>query len=305
MILSRLEHKPPHRFTDSPKQYMKVIILGHGNIGRAAEEAIKKAPDMELGGIYHHDDNLDTIQADVALVCTPTREVPVFVPQLLKRGICTVDSFDIHGNIYDLHQQLEPIACRNKTVSVISAGWDPGSDSMVRALMTALVPQGEMFTNFGPGRSMGHTVAAKAIPGVKDALSMTLPAGKGKHNRHVYIELQDGFTFEEVKTALLKDDYFAHDYTEVELVPSVAALQTTDHGVHIERNGICGIKDNQQLDFSMRINNPALTGQFMVACARAAYRMREQERYGAYTTIELAPIDLLPGTMEEKIRNLV
>jgi len=284
---------------------MNVIILGHGNIGRAAEEAIKKAPDMELGGIYHHNDNLDLVQADVALVCTPTREVPEYVPQLLRRGICTVDSFDIHGQIYELRQQLDGLCHASRAVSIVSAGWDPGSDSMVRALMTALVPEGEMFTNFGPGRSMGHTVAAKAIKGVKDALSMTLPAGKGKHNRHVYIEVEDGYRFEEVQAALLSDDYFAHDHTEVEQVASVEALQTTDHGVHIERNGICGVKDNQQLDFSMRINNPALTGQFMVACARAAYRLREQERYGAYTTIELAPADLLPGSLEQRIRALV
>jgi len=204
-----------------------------------------------------------------------------------------------------LRQDLDGLCRASKSVSIISAGWDPGSDSMVRALMTALVPEGEMYTNFGPGRSMGHTVAAKAIPGVKDALSMTLPAGKGKHNRHVYIELEEGYDFEHVKAALLRDDYFAHDYTEVELVESVESLQTTDHGVHIERNGVCGKKANQQLDFSMRINNPALTGQFMVACARAAYRMCQEKRYGAYTTIELAPIDLLPGTLEERIRALV
>ena len=43
---------------------MKVAILGYGNIGRAAEQAIKAAPDMELAGIYHHNDNLDDIQAD-------------------------------------------------------------------------------------------------------------------------------------------------------------------------------------------------------------------------------------------------
>ena len=284
---------------------MKLIIIGHGNIGRAAEEAIKNAPDIDLVGVYHHNDNLDAVHADVALVCTPSREVPIFIPQLLNRGICTVDSYDIHSNIFDLRQNFDGLCRASQTVSIVSAGWDPGSDSMVRALMTALVPEGELYTNFGPGRSMGHTVAAKAIPGVKDALSMTLPAGKGKHNRHVYIELEEGFDFEQVKKALLHDDYFAHDYTIVEQVPNVETLQTTDHGVFIERNGICGGKDNQQLGFTMRINNPALTGQFMVACARAAYRLRQQERYGAYTTIELAPIDLLPGTLKDRICGLV
>lgn len=298
---------------------IKIAILGHGNIGAAAEAAVKKAPDMELVGVFHHNEvdkitNHPYLQIvpsgkespiDIVLLCLPTREVPQYAPIFLKQGICTVDSFDIHGQIFDLRAALMPTAKEHRAVSVISAGWDPGSDSMVRALMMALVPEGVCYTNFGPGRSMGHTVAAKAIPGVKDALSMTLPAGQGRHNRHVYIELQDGYDFESVKAALLKDDYFAHDHTEVELVPSVAALNTTNHGVHIERNGVSAAVSDQQLDFTMRINNPALTGQFMVSCARAAVRLRDAERYGAYTTIELAPADLLPGTAEDRIRNLV
>ena len=39
---------------------------------------------------------------------------------------------------------------------------------------------------------MGHSVAAKAIPGVKDALSMTIPLGTGVHRRMVYVELERG-----------------------------------------------------------------------------------------------------------------
>ncbi len=288
---------------------MKIAIIGYGNIGKAAEAAVHNAPDMELVGIFHHDEVtpqcIREMNADVALLCTPTREVPHFAPLFLEQGVCTVDSFDIHGDIFTLRAQLMPLALQHQAVSVLSAGWDPGSDSMIRALLMALVPDGTSYTNFGPGRSMGHTVAAKAIPGVKNALSMTLPAGKGKHNRHVYIELLDGYSFEEVKAALLKDDYFAHDYTEVELVPSVDALNTTNHGVHIERNGASAGVADQQLDFLMKINNPALTGQFMVSCARAAYRMREKTCFGAFTTIELAPFDLLPGTEEERIRHLV
>ena len=38
---------------------MKVAILGYGNIGRAAEQAINAAPDMELAGVYHHNDPND------------------------------------------------------------------------------------------------------------------------------------------------------------------------------------------------------------------------------------------------------
>lgn len=283
----------------------KIAIIGYGNIGKAVEEAVKAAPDMELTGIYHHNDDLSQIKADVALLCTPTREVPAFAEKMLQLGVSTVDSFDIHGQIYDLRQQLTPLAQTNKAVSIIAAGWDPGSDSVVRTLLQAIAPGGITYTNFGPGRSMGHTVAAKAIPGVKDALSMTIPLGTGIHRRMVYVELEDGADFKTVEKNLLQDDYFAHDETHVIPVPSVATLNNVAHGVHLVRSGVSGTTHNQRFEFNMSINNPALTGQVMVACARAACRMKDRQQYGAFTLIEVTPIDLLAGETEQNIRALV
>jgi len=284
---------------------IKIAILGYGNIGRAAEQAVSAAPDMELASIFHHDDCLNCIDADVVLVCTPTREVQAFDTLLAARGICTVDSFDIHGRIYPLRTALDAVCSANQTVSVISAGWDPGSDSMVRALLMAMAPNGITYTNFGPGRSMGHTVAAKAIPGVHDALSMTIPLGTGIHRRMVYIELEPEADFKTVEAAILADDYFAHDETHVIAVPSVEALNNVAHGVNLVRSGVSGTTHNQRFEFNMSINNPALTGQIMVACARAAFRLKSRGIYGAKTMIELAPIDLLPGTPEQLITSLV
>ena len=257
----------------------RIAIIGYGNIGKAVEQAVLAAEDMQLAGIFHHNDNLDAIDADVAALCTPTREVPAFAERLLQRGIATVDSFDIHGQIWDLRQQLTPIAREHKAVSIIAAGWDPGSDSMVRALLQAIAPKGITYTNFGPGRSMGHTVAAKAIPGVKDALSMTIPLGTGIHRRMVYVELEPNADFATVEKLLLADDYFAHDETHVIPVPSIDVLNNVAHGVHLERHGVSGETHNQRFEFNMAINNPALTGQVLVACARAAVRKRaEQQR---------------------------
>ena len=284
---------------------IKVAILGYGNIGRAAEEAIKAAPDLTLAGIYHHNDCLNCIDADVVLICTPTREVQKFATVLAARGICTVDSFDIHGQIWNLRSALDAVCHANKSVSIISAGWDPGSDSMVRAILMALAPKGLTYTNFGPGRSMGHTVAAKAIPGVKNALSMTIPLGTGIHRRMVYIELEEGADFKTVEAAILADDYFAHDETHVIAVESVDALNNVAHGVHLERSGVSGETHNQRFAFDMEINNPALTGQVMVSCARAAVRMKARGEYGAKTMIELRPIDLLPGDTEQLVKALV
>ena len=284
---------------------MRIAILGYGNIGKAAEEAVKAAPDMEMAGVYHHNECLDCIDADVVLVCTPTREVQKFATVLAARGICTVDSFDIHGQIWNLRQNLDAVCAANKTVSVISAGWDPGSDSMVRAILMALAPKGLTYTNFGPGRSMGHTVAAKSKPGVKNALSMTIPLGTGIHRRMVYVELEEGADFKAVEAAILADDYFAHDETHVIAVESIDALNNVAHGVNLVRNGVSGETHNQRFEFNMSINNPALTGQVMVSCARAAMCLKERGEYGAKTMIELAPIDMLPGTKESLIKALV
>ncbi len=269
------------------------------------EQAVLAANDMLLAGIYHHNDNLDSIDADVVALCTPTREVPDFAEKLLARGISTVDSFDIHGQIFDLRARLLPVAKEHRAVSVIAAGWDPGSDSVVRALLLALAPKGITYTNFGPGRSMGHTVAAKAIPGVKNALSMTIPLGTGIHRRMVYVELDEGADFATVEKLLLQDDYFAHDETHVVPVPSIDVLNNVAHGVNLVRSGVSGDTHNQRFEFNMEINNPALTGQVLVSCARAAMRMREEQRFGAFTMIELPPIYLLPGSEEQLIRTLV
>lgn len=284
---------------------IKVAILGYGNIGKYAEQAVLSAPDMELVGVYHHRDNLEAIDADVVLLCTPTRAVEQFASFFAQRGICTVDSFDIHNQIYALRTTLMPLCVANKSVSVISAGWDPGSDSMVRALLLALAPKGITYTNFGPGRSMGHSVAAKAVNGVKDALSMTIPLGTGVHRRMVYVELEQGADFKAVEAAILADDYFAHDETHVIAVPNVDALNNVAHGVNLVRSGVSGATHNQQFEFNMTINNPALTAQVMVSSARAAYRMQQRGQYGAKTMIELAPIDLLPGIEQELIESLV
>lgn len=172
---------------------------------------------------------------------------------------------------------------------------------MVRTLLEACAPKGITDTNFGPGMSMGHSVAAKGKPGVRDALSMTIPLGTGIHRRNVYIELEEGYDFEQVKRSILEDDYFCHDETHVFAVPSVDALMDKGHGVNLVRKGVSGQTQNQLFEFNMKINNPALTSQIMVACARAAMHQAP----GCYVMPQLPVMDLLPGTLEEKIRRLV
>lgn len=296
------------------EQKIKVAIVGYGNIGRYALEALEVAPDMECAGIVRRNITCPTIngvkvvtdirelgKVDVAILATPTRKVEEYAKQCLALGINTVDSFDIHTQIIDLRRSLDAVAKANNAVSIISAGWDPGSDSIVRTLMESLAPRGISYTNFGPGRSMGHSVAVRAIPGVRDALSMTIPVGTGIHRRMVYVELEEGADFKTVEAAIKTDAYFVNDETHVMQVPCVNDLNDVGHGVNLVRKGVSGKTHNQLFEFNMKINNPALTSQVLVNMCRAALRQQP----GAYTMIEIPVIDMLPGDKEDIIRHLV
>lgn len=69
---------------------------------------------------------------DVAILATPTRSVEKYAKEILAMGINTVDSFDIHTQITALRRSLDESAKAGNAVAIISAGWDPGSDSVVR-----------------------------------------------------------------------------------------------------------------------------------------------------------------------------
>ena len=296
---------------------IKVAIVGYGNIGRYTLQAIEAAADMECVGVVRRNGtdnkpaelepypvvkNISELKnVEVAVLATPTRKVKEYALQCLALGINTVDSFDIHTQVVELRRTLDAEAKKHGAVSIISAGWDPGSDSIVRTLVESLAPKGVSYTNFGPGRSMGHSVAVKAIEGVKDALSVTIPVGTGIHRRMVYVELEEGADFKTVEAAIKADPYFVDDETHVMQVSCVDDLNDVGHGVNLVRKGVSGKTHNQLFEFNMKINNPALTGQVLVNVARASLRQQP----GCYTMIEIPVIDMLPGDREQIIAHLV
>lgn len=295
----------------------KAAIVGYGNIGKYVLDALEASKDFEVAGVVRR--NADSVQpkelldipvvsdikqldhVDVAILCTPTRSVEAYAKEYLAMGINTVDSFDIHSKIWDLRQSLDIVGKANQSVAVIAAGWDPGSDSVVRTLLEAAVPKGITYTNFGPGMSMGHTVCVKSKAGVKSALSMTIPTGTGVHRRMVYVELEAGADFKVVEQSIKEDPYFSSDETHVIVVDDVDQLIDMGHGVNLVRKGVSGKTNNQLMEFNMRINNPALTAQILVSTARASFKQAP----GAYTLIELPMIDLLYGDREHLIHRLV
>lgn len=305
-----------------------VAILGFGNIGRYALEALETQPDCRCVGVVRRKASLGTQpyalrgipefadietlaslqgKPDAVLVCSPSRSVPEHAAALLAKGYTTVDSFDIHDRIVETLDALDVVAKKGNAVAISAAGWDPGTDSVLRALFEAMVPIGTTFTNFGRGRSMGHSVAARALPGIADATSITIPLGGGRHSRLVYVVLEPGVSFEAAQAALKADPYFSHDPLEVRQVTAEELPRVADasHGVLMERLGASGMTDNQRLSFDMRINNPALTAQVLVSTARAAVRFARSGKWGAYTLIDVPPVLLLPGDRREQIGRLV
>ena len=296
---------------------IRAAVVGYGNIGKFTVEALEAAEDFEIAGIVrrHGAENkpaelaqYDVVKditelkdVDVAILATPTRSCEEYAAKILPLGINTVDSYDIHTGISQYRANLMKICKEHGRVAIISAGWDPGSDSVVRTLLESLAPKGLSYTNFGPGMSMGHSVCVRSKAGVKDALSLTVPKGEGIHRRMVYVELEDGASLEDVTKAIKEDPYFASDETYVMQVESVDAVKDMGHGVNLVRKGVSGKTQNQRFEFDMSINNPALTGQVLVNVARAS--MRQQP--GCYTMIEIPVVDLLPGDRDEWVAHLV
>lgn len=295
---------------------IKVAIVGMGNVGKQVLQAVRDSQDMKIVGIVELPERISQIgnqipglpivsdvekleKPDVAILAIDSRAVPHVAPDYLRRGINTVDAYDIHGaeGALRLKKHLDEIAKENNSVTIICAGWDPGTDSLVRAIMQIIAPRGMTWTNFGPGMSMGHTVAVKRIEGVKDAVSITCPKGMGMHMRLVYVELEDGYDFADVAKKIAKDPYFCHDEVYINQVDSVKDLIDMGHSVKIERKGTSAGACNQKMEYRMWVNNPAATAQVMVAAARASVKQKP----GCYTLLEVPLIDLLFGEKDELI----
>ncbi|HNW04618.1 MAG TPA: diaminopimelate dehydrogenase [Oscillospiraceae bacterium] len=283
----------------------KILVVGLGNVGTAAARAIQNAPDLELCGIVRRGaapaeafpgvpvvrDAADLPEPpDAAVLCLPSELSPGYAARLLSLGIPTADSFDLHERIPEVKEALGRVARENSVAALTAAGWDPGLDSVVRALMEAAYPGGETVTDFGPGTSMGHSVAARACPGVKDALCFTLPLGQGQHRRVLYVVPQEGCSPGTIKEAILKNPYFEHGELDILFDGDLRRFRRRDHRVKITHTETLASGSVQTLTYRMSIENPALTGNMLCCASRAVLRLSP----GCYTLDEVPPRFLLP-----------
>ena len=90
---------------------IRAAVVGYGNIGKFAIEALEAAEDFEIAGVVRRagaenkpleltpyevvKDITELKDVDVAILATPTRSCQEYAEKILAMGINTVDSFDI------------------------------------------------------------------------------------------------------------------------------------------------------------------------------------------------------------------
>ena len=286
---------------------LRLAVIGLGRLGRACAEVILDADDLALAGVVRrpaslalplpnslpnvtavsHFTELDGV--DAAIVCVPTEHALEAIVKLLQHRIPIIECATVHGDAFQTRKaDIERMAKRHRVAAVLGAGWDPGALSLFRALFALLTPKGHTEITDRPGHSLHHGLAVKAMPGVKDALCAEFPAGNGKIQRYVYVELREGADFEQVSRAIRSDPLFLDEESLVFPVESVALLEDAGRGVVMERRGESGRTGHQFLMLEARFDITALTSEIMVAAARALPRLRP----GAHSLLDVPPSTL-------------
>ena len=274
-------------------------------------------------GVYHIDDILKfKNEIDVLILCGGSAtDLPVQTPALAK-DFTVIDSFDTHAKIPEHFENVDAAAKEGGNVAVISCGWDPGMFSLNRLYASAVLPCGADYTFWGKGVSQGHSDAIRRIDGVLDAKQYTIPVEaaldavrsgetpefttREKHIRECFVVADEGADKakieEQIKTM---PNYFA-DYDTIVHFISLEELRRDHsgipHGGFVIRSGKTGW-DNENthvIEYSLKLDsNPEFTSSVIVACARAAIRMKNEGVVGCKTIFDIPPAYLSAKSPEE------
>jgi len=261
-------------------------------------------------------------EIDVLILCGGSAtDLPVQTPEFAK-DFTVVDSFDTHAKIPQHFANVDAVAKENGTVAVISAGWDPGMFSLNRLYANAILPDGKDYTFWGKGVSQGHSDAIRRVEGVANAKQYTVPVDaalaavrsganpelstREKHTRECYVVAEEGADKERIAAEIKSmPNYFA-DYdttvnfiTEEELQKNHAGIP---HGGFVIRSGKTGwnLENNHIIEYSLKLDsNPEFTASVIVACARAAVRMKSEGMKGCKTIFDIPPAYLCNISAED------
>lgn len=316
---------------------IEIGIVGYGNLGKGVELAIEQNEDMELIAIFTRRNpskidnpkikNISEIgnykeKIDVMVLCGGSAtDLPNQTPEIAKT-FNTVDSFDTHANIPIHFENVDKVGKTNKTLSLISTGWDPGLFSIYRLLGESILPVGNTYTFWGEGVSQGHSDAIRRVEGVSDGKQYTIPiesaiekirSGKNpnlsvreKHTRLCYVVPEEGAD----KIAIEKEiktmkNYFDEYDTEVKFISQEELDKNHSglpHGGYVLRTGESKTNNNQRMEFILELeSNPEFTSSVLIAYARAVKRMADQGNTGCVTVFDI-PLGMLSPKSGKELR---
>ena len=263
--------------------------------------------------VYHADEAKNHAdEVDVLILCGGSAtDLPVQTPEYAKY-FTVVDSFDNHSKIPEHFANVDASAKESGHVAVISAGWDPGMFSLNRVYANAVLPDGKDYTFWGKGVSQGHSDAVRRVAGVKDCRQYTIPVPSAletirggetpelttreKHTRECFVVAEEGADLAQIEHDIVTmPAYFAdydttvHFITEEEMKRDHSALP---HGGFVIRSGKTGwnLENNHVIEYSLKLDsNPEFTSSVIAACARAAYRMKQEGMSGCKTVLDIPP----------------
>jgi diaminopimelate dehydrogenase len=267
---------------------LRLAIVGLGRVGRTCARALARAEGLALAAIVRRPLGADLPlpegvprvpvvtepaalrDVDAALVCVPSERVLDAARCLLSRGVPIVEAAQLHALAFRDHRAaIDAEAHRNGCPAVVGAGWDPGALPLLRGWLALLAPHGHTESRPRPAASLHHTLAARGVEGVRDALCAERRAPDGRLQRYVYVELEPGAELERARAALLADPLFLGDETQVLPVESVAALEEEGHGLVLERWGSAESGEHQRFLLEARFDPVVLTARVMLAAARS------------------------------------
>ena len=256
-------------------------------------------------------------EIDVLILCGGSAtDLPVQTPEYAKY-FNIVDSFDTHARIPEHFANVEAAAKENGNIAVISCGWDPGMFSLNRLYANCILPQGNDYTFWGKGVSQGHSDAIRRVEGVKNGKQYTNPVDSAlekvrngenpelstreKHIRECFVVAEEGADKARIEKEIKEmPNYFAdydtivHFITEEELERDHSGIP---HGGFVIRSGKTARNEENShiIEYSLKLDsNPEFTASVIVACARAAYRMKQEGMTGCKTIFDIAPAYMSP-----------
>ena len=179
-------------------------------------------------------------------------------------------------------------------VSIISVGWDPGLFSLVRAMGTAVLPNGSNYTFWGKGVSQGHSDAVRRVAGAVDARQYTIPVPaameavrsgtspelttREKHRRECFVVAEEGADLDRIEHDICTMPHYFDSYdTTVHFISAQEMAREhggLPHGGTVLRSGKVGWDEQENALMELKLtldSNPAFTSAVLVAYARAAW----------------------------------